>query len=252
LLKAWLMHLSGTGQRASNTLSYVAVGGARVERDLLTRAREAGIPAYQGYGLTECGSVVCLNRPGDDGDGVGRPLDHVHIYWCKGEILAGTNAFLGYLEEPPSEPGAPFATGDLGQIDERGHVHLSGRRKNLLITSFGRNVSPEWVEAALLAQTAIAQAIVIGEAQASLSAFIVPAPQANREAICAAVERANQNLPDYARIGKWTLTVPFTLQNGLATGNGRPVRAAILNHLAGELANPAPNSETKEITHAFL
>ncbi len=255
LLKAWTLHLSDTGRRAADTLSYVAVGGARVERELLSRARELGIPAYQGYGLTECGSVVCLNRPGDEGDksdGVGRPLGHVHIILRKGEIFAGTSAFLGHLGAPPTEPGAPFATGDLGQLDNNGHLHLSGRRKNLLITSFGRNISPEWVEAALLAQPAIAQAIVIGEAQASLSALIVPAPQAGREAICAAIERANRNLPDYARIGQWTLSVPFTLQNGLATGNGRPVRAAILKHYAGFLASPAKNIENKEITHAFL
>ena len=75
LLKAWAIYLMATGQRAPSSLRFVAVGGAHVA--LLSRARQVGIPAFEGYGLTECGSVVSLNRPGDEGNGVGRVLSHV-------------------------------------------------------------------------------------------------------------------------------------------------------------------------------
>jgi long-chain acyl-CoA synthetase len=253
LLKAWTLHLAATGQKAPPGLAYVAVGGARVDAGAIRRARALGLPAYQGYGLTECGSVVSLNRPGDDGDDVGRPLDHVSVRARGGEILVSARAFLGYLgaadDAPPIGATPDFPTGDLGHLDAHGHLHLVGRRRNLLITSYGRNVSPEWVEAGLLAQPAIAQAVVAGEARPWLSAVIVPAPGARPEAIAAAVARANAALPEYARIGDWVTAAPFTLENGEATGNGRPVRQAILARYAAPLE---ALYSTRYTSHAVL
>jgi long-subunit acyl-CoA synthetase (AMP-forming) len=239
LLKAWTLYLSASGRRAPAGLAFVAVGGARVDPALLLRARALGIPAYQGYGLTECGSVVSLNRPGDDRAGVGRPLPHVRLCIDAGEVQVSTPAFLGYLDAAATAHAAPasgFATGDLGHLDSDGHLHLSGRSKNLLITSYGRNIAPEWVEAALLAQAAIAQAMVSGDARPWLSAVLVAAPGATSSDLSAAVAQANSTLPDYAQIGGWVAAAPFTLDNGHATGNGRPVRNAIATHHAAALA----------------
>ncbi|WP_153110698.1 AMP-binding protein [Propionivibrio limicola] len=251
LLKAWSQFLARSKQSAPKELSYVAVGGSRVEASLLTQARRLGLPAYQGYGLTECGSVVSLNRPGDDGYGVGRPLPHVRTVIRSGEIHVATRAFLGYLGTP-SPDAAEYATGDLGQFDEAGHLHLSGRRKNLLITSFGRNVSPEWVEAALLAQPQIAQALVAGDGQLSLAAIVVPFPGVADDELATAIGHANASLPDYARIGQWLVAAPFTPQNGQLTGNGRPVRTAILNHHAAALAALYDEQPTQEPAHVLL
>ena len=253
LLKAWTLYLTATRQQASTSLAYVAVGGARVDHALLAQARAVGIPAYEGYGLTECGSVVSLNRPGDEGQGVGRPLPHVKVRVENQEIHLTTPAFLGYVNSPSASSGvtptADFSTGDLGYLDNNGHLYLSGRRKNLLITAFGRNISPEWVESVLLAQPAIAQAVVTGEAQPWLCAVLVPMPGATPEQISAAVTQANATLPDYARIGGWLSSEPFTLQNTMATGNGRPVRTAIAQHHAAALAALYTQ---KEPTHDVL
>lgn len=236
LLKAWSLYLAASGQRPAGTLRYVAVGGARVDRSALEQARALGIPAYQGYGLTECGSVVSLNRPDDDGDDVGRPLEHAEIRIDGGEVLVRARAFLGYAGHPASPAGGEFATGDLGEFARNGHLRLAGRRKNLLITSFGRNISPEWVEAVLLAQPAILQAVVSGEAQATLSAVLVPLPGTSDAELAAAVAAANLRLPDYARIGRWQRSAPFSAANGLATGNGRPRRDAIIDRFAATSA----------------
>ena len=245
LLKLWALFLAASGQEGAASLCYVAVGGARVSPALLDQARTRGLPAYQGYGLTECGSVVSLNCPGDeggDGDDAGRPLDHVNVRIAEGEIVVGTHAFLGYVGDeavvPSAAPvaGREFATGDLGRVDADGHLHLSGRRKNLLITSYGRNIAPEWVESVLLAEPAIAQALVFGDGRPWLSALLVASPGIDSGALAAAVQRSNHALPDYARIARWHAAAPFTAQNGLATGNGRPIRAAISRHHAAELA----------------
>ena len=237
LLKAWSLFLANTGQRAPARLTFVAVGGARIDAEAIAMARSLGLPVYQGYGLTECGSVVSLNLPGDDGDDVGRPLDHVGVRSIDGEIVIQSRAFLGYIGVDTGTEECGFATGDLGHLDANGHLHLSGRRKNLLITSYGRNIAPEWIEAVLLAQPAILQAVVSGDARPWLSAVVVPALGANAATMAAAIAKTNATLPDYARIGHWIIAqAPFAMQNGMATSNGRPLRTAILTHYANTLA----------------
>ena len=97
LLKAWAIYLAATSRRAAESLAFVAVGGARVALEQLRAARRLGIPAYQGYGLSEGGSVLTLNRPGDDSDAVGRPLAHALLRIDNGEVVTGARAFLGYI-----------------------------------------------------------------------------------------------------------------------------------------------------------
>ena len=259
LLKAWTLHHARTGGQAPESLRFVAVGGARVDGSILAQARRQGIPAYQGYGLTECGSVVSLNRPGDDGDDCGRPLDHARVSVVDGEVIVATRAFLGYLgSEPASADPAgfrPHATGDLGGLGGTGHLALAGRRGNLLVTSWGRNVSPEWIEAALLAQSAVQQAVVGGDARPWLWAVLVPAPGAKADDLAAAVAAANAGLPDYARVGGWVSSVPLTFANGMATGNGRPRRGAVQETHAAALAalyESIPETPRKETADVLL
>jgi long-subunit acyl-CoA synthetase (AMP-forming) len=227
-------------------LTFVAVGGARVAPELIAEARQIGIPAYQGYGLTEGGSVLTLNRPGDDADDVGRPLRHARIAIREGEVTVRTRAFLGYLGTPAHD-GGDFATGDLGEINAQGHLHLAGRRKNLLITSYGRNISPEWPEAALLADPRILQAVVVGDGQAALSAILVPMPGVSPTAIDLAVNGANATLPDYARIAGWIPGEGFTAANGLATGNGRPIRDLIARRYSAAISALHTNEECPDV-----
>lgn len=252
LLKAWTLLLARGGLLAPDSLSFAAVGGARVEPGSLAAARTHGLPAYQGYGLTECGSVVSLNVPGDDKGGVGRPLPHVSVRIDDGEVRVATRAFLGYLGDAWESIDSDYATGDLGHFDAAGHLHLSGRRKNLLITSFGRNVSPEWVESVLLAQPEIAQAVVYGDGRPALAAVLVPLAGVDHEPLADAVRRANAALPDYARLAGWVEVEPFTPQSGTLTGNGRPVRAAIRQRYAARLASLYDQQAQQETSDVLL
>ena len=215
-------------QPRSLPLRFVAVGGARVSPALIERARSLGLPVYQGYGLSECASVVALNTPEADRRGsVGRPLPHQRVRIAEdGEILVSGQGFLGYVGERFSRE--EFPTGDLGSLDSDGFLHVEGRRKHMLITSFGRNVAPEWPEAELLAGGALAQAAVFGEGRPQLCAVLVAAPASSDAAIAAQVGAANARLPDYARIAQWVRAEsPFAPQNGLATANGRVRRDAV-------------------------
>jgi long-subunit acyl-CoA synthetase (AMP-forming) len=226
-LLAALVEALERGAPRPATLELVAVGGGRVSAALLERADRLGLPVYEGYGLTECASVVTLNTPAARRVGsVGRPLPHAEVTIdARGEIEVAGAAVSGYVGG--SVPRR-LATGDLGHFDADGFLYVTGRRKNMFITSFGRNVSPEWVEAELCEEPAIAQAAVFGEARPWNVAVVVPARAAQREQLHAAVEAANRRLPDYARIGDWVVaTKPFTSDNGLLTANGRNRRAAI-------------------------
>ncbi|OCC25563.1 AMP-dependent synthetase [Croceicoccus estronivorus] len=206
-------------------LTLVAVGGARTPPALIARARLLGLPVRQGYGLTECGSVVSLeDDTGDVPGSAGQPLRHMRAWLASdGEIMLDGPLCLGAIGEP--QPPGPLVTGDIGRIDEAGRLWIEGRKSNVIVTSFGRNVSPEWVEAALLAQPAIAQAMVYGDSLPAAEALLVPAsPDAD---LHAAVEAANATLPAYARVGRWREAAHFTPLNGRLTGNGRLRRDAI-------------------------
>ena len=226
LLRALMMVMTFTGVRLPD-LKLVAVGGAKVAPSLLTRADELGLPVYEGYGLSECASVVALNTPAARKAGtVGRPLPHLAVSIEDGEIVVENSGFLGYAGDARRE--GRVLTGDLGEIDGDGFLRISGRRANTIITAHGRNVAPEWVESELTAQPEIRQAVVLGEAQAELSALIVPLlPGMDEAAIAAAVARANANLPPYAQVGRWLVRDAFDPAAGELTNNGRPRRAVL-------------------------
>jgi len=219
-------------------LTIVAVGGARVPLALLERARAVGLPVRQGYGLTECGSVIALEDEADTGKGsVGRPLDHGRIEIAPdGEILVHGPAFLGTASGAERAPG-PLATSDVGRIDAQGRLWIEGRKSNLIITSHGRNISPEWIESELASEPTIAQAMVYGEGQAHLSALIVSA--GTDAQIEAAVASANARLPAYAHVTRWRRAAPFTPANGQLTANGRLRRDMITaKYMNGDEAMP--------------
>ena len=211
-------------------LKFIAVGGSKIDPALIHQARAAGLPVYEGYGLSECASVLSLNTPQHDKPGtVGKLLPHVQARIVNGEIIVRTPGFLGYIGGPEH---AAFNTGDLGTLDHDGFLSISGRKKNTLITSYGRNISPEWVEAALLAQRGIAQALVHGDAQPHLHALIVLASDATD--IQPAIDNANRNLPSYAQVHHIQIVPPFTVQDGTLTGTGRPRRKEIIQRYIKE------------------
>jgi long-chain acyl-CoA synthetase len=238
MLRAWTAQLMQTGQRAPDSLKFVAVGGAAVGARLILAARAVGIPAYEGYGLSEGASVQTLNLPGADRPGsAGRALPHTRLrVAADGEIEIAGSLFSGYLGDVAPAPEW-WPSGDLGEIDADGFLHLRGRKKHVLITAYGRNVSPEWVETALRSEHAIAQAVVFGEAQPALSAVLWPMlADATDASLQAAVDSANAGLPDYARVQHWVrASDPFDAASGLATANGRPQRATIWQRHANAL-----------------
>jgi long-subunit acyl-CoA synthetase (AMP-forming) len=225
----YLVHAANTDVLAQcASLQFIALGGGKTSPLILQQAIDIGLPVYEGYGLSECCSVVSLNLPQQNKVGsVGKALPHVQVsIAADGEIIIDGQAMLGYLGELKPVP-EKIHTGDLGYIDADGFIYVSGRKKNIIVSSFGRNISPEWVEASLTSSSIIAQVAVFGEARPTLSAVVV-ASHKNPLEIQNAIDECNKSLPDYAQIHHWLLAdAPFSTQSNTLTSNGRIKRKNI-------------------------
>ena len=226
-----LVTACSNGWQPPKSLQFIAVGGAHVPAGLIAKAREAGLPVYQGYGLSECVSVNTLNLPGaDDPDSVGRSLGHNTLTIENGELVASGTIFLGYLNQPQSFYPTAVKTGDLVS-EENGYYCVAGRRKNLIITSLGRNISPEWIESLLLAGGLFSQVLVVGEARPHCAALLVPRHKGvTAQMIEQHLTAVNQQLPDYARLQAWQTLPEIAADAGLFPANGKLKRQQAVMH----------------------
>lgn len=215
-----------SGWQPPSSLKFIAVGGSRVAADLIHKSRQLGLPVFEGYGLSEAGSVVSLNTKKADKPGsAGKVLPHLTVSIENGEVVIENSDFLGYIGDQQTSAKKWF-TGDMGELNADGFLTINGRKKQLIISSYGRNINPEWIESEVLANSAISQCVVVGDGQPFCSALIYST--LNNTQLQQHIDQINQSLPSYARILRWhRLAHPITTKHGLLTGNGRPQRAAI-------------------------
>lgn len=234
-----LINAVKTGWKVPTSLDFIAVGGSKVAPDLIKTAHRLKLPVYQGYGLSECASVVSIASPNhvmDEMGSCGEVLPHLSVKSIKKELVISGNSFLGYLEQPHTWYPKSVYSGDIGEVLHN-QVILSGRSKNIIVNSFGRNISPEWVESELLATGLFSQAVLIGDAKPYCSALLVPyISSITSEKIQTAVDAINHTLPDYAQVKDFIiLSQPMTYDQGLVTANGRPQREKIVNFFARDI-----------------
>ena len=240
--------------------SVFSAGGAALSSDVERFFFSAGLLVCQGYGLTETSPMLTCNRPGDFRFGtVGKPIPGCEIRIAEdGEILArGTNVTAGYFNRPRETAEAFedgwFRTGDLGAFDADGFLVITGRKKELIVTSGGKNVAPTHVEGVIARDYYVEQVAAIGDGRPFLSALIVPQFEAlqdwaraeglvfdSRRALAedervrafmsARIQAQQQDLPSYERIKRFTLLPErFSQAGGEITPtlkNVRPVIAA--------------------------
>ena len=243
-----LVEYMETSGAALPDLQFIAVGGAPVSTTLLQRAAQVHLPVYEGYGLSECSSVVAVNTPGQHRPGsAGKPLAHVRLDFAQdGEIHVRGATFSGYLHDSPGDTTECVSTGDCGYLDDDGYLYLTGRKKHMFITGYGRNVAPEWVERELVLQPSILQAAVFGEARPYNIALIVPGPDSDAQQISNAIASVNHTLPDYARITRWLCAEePFSISNHELTATGRLRRNIILSRYREAIDHLYQDSQRK-------
>ncbi len=167
-------------------------GGAALPDHVALFFARLGVPLVQGYGLTETSPVISTCTYHDQRLGtVGPPIPGVEVAIADdGEILTrGPHVMQGYWNRPEATAIALrdgwFHTGDLGCLED-GYLRITGRKKELIVTAGGKNIAPAYLEALLIADPLVAQAMVIGEGQKYLTALIVPDRDQLRAEIIAA------------------------------------------------------------------
>jgi len=210
------------GARLGGRLRLRVSGGAALNREVALFFYGVGQPIHEGYGLSETASAISVNRFGDQRIGtVGTPFDEIEVKIAgDGEILVkGPVVMKGYWHRPEETAkaleGGWFHTGDIGTIDSDGHIRITDRKKDILVTSGGKKVAPQKLENALKESPRIHEVLVLGEGRKYIAALIVPEGAATREEIAPDVERVNSGLANFEKIRKFEI-----IPNDLSVANG--------------------------------
>ena len=204
-------------EKFGGNLEYILCGGAYLAPEIEEFMHDIGIQIITGYGLTECSPTVTCSRRYDYKIGsVGLPLECCQISIHDpdedgiGEIyVKGDNVMMGYYNDEEATKsafdGEWFKTGDYGYIDSDGYLFFTGRKKNLIILSNGKNVSPEEIESELLATIDYVKEVIVYDENKVICAefFLDESKEENaRELLKDDVEKVNNKLADFKRIRK--------------------------------------------------
>lgn len=245
-------------ERLGGAIKFIGCGSAPLARDVHELFEDIGIPVLEGWGLTETSAPVCLNTLTQREIGsVGRPLPGTELRLADdGELLVrGPGVFSGYYQDAAATAAAFdeegwFRTGDIGTLTRSGFVRITDRKKNLIITAGGKNVAPQPIEAALVRDPLIAEAVLIGDRRPYLVALLAldpalveqlarahhtpvePAAVAAIPEIAARLDRAldavNQTLARFEQVKRWGILpeVP-SIESGLLTPTLKVRRSAL-------------------------
>jgi long-chain acyl-CoA synthetase len=234
--------------RLGGRFEFAMSGGAPLGRDVAEFFWGAGLPVFEGYGLTETSPVISVNvRNAVRLGTVGRTLPGIQVKIADdGEILSkGPNVMKGYFGKPEATAEAIdregwFHTGDIGHVDDGGFLVITDRKKELIVNAYGKNIAPAPIENLLKSSRFIGQAVIIGDRRQYLAALLVPdfealenwcrpqgitGPPAEKLAHAQVralfqgeVDKVNESLARYEQIRAWELIpADFTLEGGELT-----------------------------------
>ncbi len=243
--------------------NFFSAGGAALAKEIEEFFFAAGLLICEGYGLTETSPMLTCNRPGDFEFGtVGKVIPGCELrIAADGEILTrGRNVMRGYYGKPAATAEAFedgwFKTGDIGEFDERGFLRITDRKKDLIITSGGKNIAPSRIETVIGQDYYIEQVAAIGDGRHHVSALVVPQFEALEQwarergltfdslramvkdhrivdFIGQRIDERQKDLPRHERVKKFTLLPErFSQAGGELTPTLKNIRAAIAQKYA--------------------
>jgi long-chain acyl-CoA synthetase len=268
--KRWLLGklvVNKLTQLGGGRLRLLVSASAPLDRRLARIIRNLGFNLLEGYGLTETSPAVCVAVPGQERVGtVGKPLAGVDVrIGPNDEILVrGPNVMKGYLNKPKETAEAIdtegwFHTGDQGKFDEEGNLIITGRIKELIVSSYGKKIAPVAIEQAIAQSKYVEQVVVCGDRKPFLAALVTPSPLAlegfARERgipfkSCADVldhpdvlklydeeiKNALAGCAPYEQVRRFRLIPePFTVENGLLTPSLKTKRPQVVTSYHDEI-----------------
>ena len=241
-------------------------GGAPLSKEIIEFFDAVGIRITEGYGLTECTTAASTNRPDVYRFGsVGQPLPGFEVRIADdGEIeVRSETVFQGYYKDPEATAAALgqdgwLKTGDIGHLDEDGFLHITDRKKDILVTAGGKNVAPQNVENDLKTSKYVSQALVVGDAKPYVAALVTLDPvEVGRWAeaqgidgdaaalarddrvqalIQDVVDEANHQRSRFEQVKRFAiLPRDFTMEAGEITPTLKVRRRAVQEHFAAEI-----------------
>ena len=248
-------------------MRYCVSGGAPLDPQAATFFLAIGVQILEGYGLSET-SIISVNRPGKQRIGtVGTLMPDVEVKLAEdGEIMMrGAGRMKGYWNKPEAtaeaiDPEGWFHTGDIGEFSADGYLKITDRKKDLIVLTNGKKVAPQPIEALLKHSPYIAEAVLLGDKQASVMAILVPAfdklkawaksqelPAADDAALVAStevqklfrseIERCTPDLADFEKVKRFKLIdKPFTVDGGELTPTLKVKRKFVMQKYADLIA----------------
>jgi long-chain acyl-CoA synthetase len=237
-------------------------GAAPIAKEVIEFFAGVDVPIYEVYGQSEDTGPTSFNLPGKTRIGtVGQIIKGVTVKIADdGEILVrGPNVFLGYYKEPQATAETLvdgwLCSGDLGTIDREGFLHITGRKKEIIITAGGKNIAPKNIEAALKNHPLVSEAVVIGDRRKYLTALVTLDPEAAkkfaeergfsalaheakeiRDEIQRAMDEINATLARVETVKKFhILPRPFTIEHGELTPTLKVKRKIVYEHFASAI-----------------
>ncbi len=250
--KAWLSMKDGKRKRITayilrriilkkaglDRCKQLIVGSAPVSEALLLNFRSLGIEIYNAYGQTEA-PLIAINRLGDNViPTVGTPLPETTVTVGEdGELIVeGPQVTLGYYGiEPENIKNGVLKTGDLGTVGSDGHITLYGRKKDMLITAYGKNINIAKIEEKLKDIPGISEAVLIGEKRPYCTALLWlkggEAPDLDEH-----IKRMNAGLSRPENVRKFrVISEPLSIQKGELTPNLKVKRSVVEKHMIREI-----------------
>jgi long-chain acyl-CoA synthetase len=250
--------------RLGGRLKVAISGGAALMPEVSRVFIGLGLPVLQGYGMTESAPVSCANRPNDNlPASVGCPIPGVEVKLGAHDalLIRGPNVMLGYWENAQAtrdiiaEDGW-LNSGDIARIDERGHVFITGRLKEIIVLSNGEKIAPIDVESAVLRDPLFEQVMLLGEGRAFLSVVAVlsaeewkktaaekglppgarPQDKVLQNHVLARIARQLKALPGYAQVRRAIVSFePWSIENGLLTPTMKVKRNKVMEKFNAEI-----------------
>jgi long-chain acyl-CoA synthetase len=241
-------------------------GGAPLSKEIIEFFDAVGLRITEGYGLTECTTACSTNRPDSYRFGsVGQPLPGVEVRIADdGEILMRSETvFQGYFKDPEAtaqvlDEDGWLRTGDIGSLDEDGFLHITDRKKDILVTAGGKNVAPQNIENDLKTSKYVSQALVVGDRRPYVAALVTLDPVevgrwaaergipgdlsdlANdprvQELVQEVVDDVNRERSRYEQVKRFAvLPRDFTMEHGEVTPTLKLRRRAVMEHFEGDI-----------------
>ena len=227
LLRRVLLRRAGLDRCAQ-----LLVGSAPISEELLLQFSTLGIEIHNAYGQTEA-PLITLNRMGNNViPSVGTPLPDTTVgVDDDGELtVSGPQVAMGYYGlASDTFQGGVLHTGDIGNIGPDGSVYISGRKKDMLITSYGKNINCTKVEQRLMDIACVEQAVLVGEGRPYCTALLWVS--GNADTLAADIERMNSLLSHPEQVKRWRIVEkPLSIKDGELTPNLKVKRAMVLKH----------------------